>query len=878
MRRSAASEAIRPSLRNRIEVPWLRSGHVNRQRLLDRLDKAGHGDVMLVSAPAGYGKTALLAEWLRTDPVHTAWVSLSPIDDSDRWFWSIVLSALRTCAAVPTGNGLHDLALPDEPSQDPEFLAAVANGLAGVAEPLTIVLDNVQELTAPAAVLGLRSLLRDRPAHVRLVLSGRRDPPVALGRLRAAGRLLEVRAEHLRFTTDEAAAMLAATGYVFSVGLIDVLVAETGGWAVGLRLAAPALAAAEPTVFVNDLVGTDRAMSDYLVEEVLQSLSGQARHVLDGVSVCEVVSASLAVALCELPEAGDVLDVLERETGLVYRTGPGRVRFVVEPLLRAHLLADLRRRHPETVAALHVKAARWFTGQDMAAAAVDHALSSGSEAVLVEVARRHGLLLLAAGEHARLREAAATLRREVVDGDPTLALLMAMANFEIGELVEGDRLMAAAAEVWPAEPADEPLALRRVAEARRQSLTSGNSAAERATGDETAAAEQLGLGPMALLERAFVALVEQRADAARELAAAAQEQAGDNDYLVARCLAVLSGVAAVEGNFSTMAALAERADARAPAENWRGTSAAAVTAYMRAYRALLLAQPAECLALADSTLAFADSLGPASGLFGAALNAIRGAAMTEHGEAAKGLELLAAARAAAEPWLPPLYLALIAVLEHQAAIDLGYVDRAREILEWAVDRLPDTAEAQLLRARQQFQLGRNAPAGRHLAAVLHGQTDPPLVPWIVVDAWVLACRSALLAGNRGQALRAVRRAVDLASRLDVLRPLIHSDEVVELIRQLHWPPALASFTARVLDAGRSRPVGSRVALTESERAVLGMLSTQRSISEIAEALTVSPNTVKTHVRAIYGKLGVHTRREALAAAKEGGLVPVLPER
>jgi LuxR family maltose regulon positive regulatory protein len=192
--------------------------------------------------------------------------------------------------------------------------------------------------------------------------------------------------------------------------------------------------------------------------------------------------------------------------------------------------------------------------------------------------------------------------------------------------------------------------------------------------------------------------------------------------------------------------------------------------------------------------------------------------------------------------------------------------------------LPDTAEARLLRARQQFQLGRNAPAGRHLAAVLHEQTDPPLVPWIVVDAWVLACRSALRAGNRGQALRAVRRAVDLASRLDVLRPLIHSDEVVELIRELHWPPALASFTARVLDAGRSRPVGSRVALTESERAVLGMLSTQRSISEIAEALTVSPKTVKTHVRTIYGKLGVHTRREALAAAQEGGLVTVLPER
>ena len=630
--------------------------------------------------------------------------------------------------------------------------------------------------------------------------------------------------------------------------------------------------------FVNDLVGTDRAMSDYLVEEVLQALSEQARHVLDAVSVCEVVSASLASALCDLPEAGDVLDALERETGLVYRTGPGRVRFVVEPLLRAHLLADLRRRHPETVASLHVRAARWFTEQDMAAASVDHALFSDSETVLVEVMHRHGLLLLATGEHARLREASAKLGRGVLGGDTTVALLAAMANLEIGDVAAGDRLMAAAAQVWPTVPGAELLALRRAADARRAALTAERVVAGQAAELETDAAEQLGLGPMAVLERAFAALAEQRVDTARELASAALEQAGDNDYLVARCLAVLSGVAAAEGNFSKMAALAERADARAPAESWRGTSAAAVTACLRAYGALLLARPAECLALTDSALAFAHSLGRASPApFGATLDAIRGAAMTEHGEAAKGLGLLAGARAAADRSLPDLYLALIAVLEHQAAMDLGHVERARDILDWAIERLPETAEVRLLRARQQFQLGRNAPAGRHLAAVLHGQTAPPLVPWIVVDAWVLACRSALRSGNRGQALRTVRRAVHLASHLDVLRPLIQSDEVVELIRELRWPPALASFTTRVLDARRSRPVGSRVALTESERAVLGMLSTQRSISEIAEALTVSPNTVKTHVRTIYGKLGVHTRREALAVAQEGGLGPEAPD-
>ena len=439
-----SSPPVRPGARQRIAIPWLRSGHVARGRLLDRLDQAQPGDVVLVSAPAGWGKTALLADWLRTDPVHTVWVSLSPIDDSGRGFWAILLAALRACPVVAVGNALHDLVPPDDPAADLDFLAAVADGLHAAAEPLTIVLDNTQDLTDPAAVDGLRSLLRDRPPHVRVVLAGRRDPPIHRGRLRAEGSLVEVRAEQLRFTGDEAAAMLAATGYVFELSLIAALVAATGGWAAGLRLAAPALAAATPTDFVNDLVGTDRAMSDYLVEEVLGAFSPQTRHVLDRVSICDTVSAPLAATLCDASDVGEVLDALERETGLVCRTGAGQAGYVVEPLLRAHLLADLRRRHPEVVVALHERAARWFASEDMLSTAVDHAVASGSEPLLVDLVRRHGLLLLAAGEHARLRGVASRLRPEVLTGDPMLALLAATACLEVGELDTAERLLAAA--------------------------------------------------------------------------------------------------------------------------------------------------------------------------------------------------------------------------------------------------------------------------------------------------------------------------------------------------------------------------------------------------------------------------------------------------
>ena len=681
-----SSPPVRPGARQRIAIPWLRSGHVARGRLLDRLDQAQPGDVVLVSAPAGWGKTALLADWLRTDPVHTVWVSLSPIDDSGRGFWAILLAALRACPVVAVGNALHDLVPPDDPAADLDFLAAVADGLHAAAEPLTIVLDNTQDLTDPAAVDGLRSLLRDRPPHVRVVLAGRRDPPIHRGRLRAEGSLVEVRAEQLRFTGDEAAAMLAATGYVFELSLVAALVAATGGWAAGLRLAAPALAAATPTDFVNDLVGTDRAMSDYLVEEVLGAFSAQTRHVLDRVSICDTVSAPLAATLCDASDVGEVLDALERETGLVCRTGAGQADYVVEPLLRAHLLADLRRRHPEVVVALHERAARWFASEDMLSTAVDHAVASGSEPLLVDLVRRYGLLLLAAGEHARLRGVASRLRPEVLTGDPMLALLAATACLEVGELDTAERLLAAAVQVWPADPAPELVALRRVAFVRRESMSAEHLGAASEAGIE--AAGRLGLGPMAVVERAFLAMAEQRVDTARELAQAALEQAGANDYLAARCLTVLSAAAGIEGDFPQMAALAERADAKAPPEQWHGTIASAVTSHLRAYRALLLGRPAESLKLAEPALALAGPAGDdlSSVLLNPTLAAIRGAAMTEDGEVAKGLELLAAARAATDEAVPALYQGIIAVLEYRTAIDLGYVERAREVLDWASEQ------------------------------------------------------------------------------------------------------------------------------------------------------------------------------------------------
>ena len=660
-------------------------------------------------------------------------------------------------------------------------------------------LDNTQDLTDPAAVDGLRSLLRDRPPHVRVVLAGRRDPPIHRGRLRAEGSLVEVRAEQLRFTGDEAAAMLAATGYVFELDLVAALVAATGGWAAGLRLAAPALAAATPTDFVNDLVGTDRAMSDYLVEEVLGAFSAQTRHVLDRVSICDTVSAPLAATLCDASDVGEVLDALERETGLVCRTGAGQAGYVVEPLLRAHLLADLRRRHPEVVVALHERAARWFASEDMLSTAVDHAVASGSEPLLVDLVRRHGLLLLAAGEHARLRGVASRLRRGGAHRRPD-AGAAGRHGLPGGRRARHRRAAPRGGRaVWPAEPAAELVALRQVAYARRESMTAEHLGATSEAGIE--AAGRLGLGPMAVVERAFLAMAEQRVDTARELAQAALEQAGDNDYLVGPLPHRAERGGGCRGRLP--------ADGRARRARRREGAARAVARHDRLRRHR---PPAGLPGAAARTARRSRSSWPSPRWRSPDRRATTSprccstrrsrrsaaAAMTEDGEVAKGLELLAAARAATDEAVPALYQGIIAVLEYRTAIDLGYVDRAREVLDWAAERLPDTAEVRVMRARQQFQLGRTAPAARWLAAVLHERPPTVLVAWTLVDAWALAARLALRSGNRGQALRAVRRAVAVASTLRRAPPAAagrrrrradQGDQLAARARRVHHPRA-----------------------------------------------------------------------------------------
>ncbi|MFW3170967.1 LuxR C-terminal-related transcriptional regulator [Geodermatophilus sp. CPCC 206100] len=861
-------------------VPRLPPRHVHRPRLVAALEAAAPGQVTLVSAPAGYGKTLLLAEWASRRPELTGWMSLDEDDNDDHRFWSAVLSALASCPAVPPDSPVHRLVVPGRPSQDPTFLAAVVDALDLVPGPVRLVLDDVHELTAPAPLHGLASLVRDRPPGLQLVLGGRSDPPLPLGRMRLDGQVCEIRAEDLRFSVPEADALLAATDVELSADQLRQLVEQTAGWAAGLRLAALSLREADDAdQFLADFAGNSRAVADYLMGEILARLPAPVLDLLRAVSVCDPLSAALAAALSDRPDAGEVLDALEQDTSLILSSGQGRVWYRVHPLLRSHLLADLRRRRPDLVLDLHRRAADWYAARGHPVPALAHARQSGDLDLLAALLRRNTVGLIADGAHRALREALDGLGGRSVADDPWYALVAALVDIETGAVAAADAHLDRADEAWPAEPGTDLVALRVLVRARRVSLD-GDPHAMVQVIEALAAApdEHLELAVMGDLDRALALLTVGRTDEAQQAAATAIARARqlDQAYLVARGLTVLAAVEGARGDYRRMGELAEQADRIAPGADWQATAGAVMAAILRAYGALLRAEPAACLDLLAPALAFGERpqdepLASVS----APAGALRGAALVDLGRVADGLDALRHARteSVAHPGMAATG-ALLASLEYPTAALSGRPDLARSVLEWSEQRLGPQGEVALLRAQRLTAMGRSAAAAETLRPVLDGSLEV-LLPWTVVEACVLDCRLAVLDGRRDHARAALDRALGLTDQMDVLRPLAFGPaEVADLLTGLLGSFDVREPTARRVLHARFALRGSdrRVGLTERERAVLTLLPTQRSFGEIASELTVSHSTVKTHVRAIYTKLGVTSRREAVDQARTHGLL------
>jgi len=865
--------------RGKIEVPRLPAGFVSRAGLCADLEEGTDSAVGLVCAPAGYGKTLLLADWARAaaGAADVAWVEVDRDDDDPRRLWAAVTAALAACPSVPAGSGLR-APRPWRPGAQPEFLAELLDDVARLPRPVRLVLDDVHALTDPDTLHGVGILVRNRPEQLRLVLSARSDPPLALPRLRLAGALHELRADRLRLSRAEAADLLVLAGQHLTADQLDLLYTRTGGWAAGLRLAALAVAeAGDVDGLLTRFSGDERSVADYLAGEVLTLVPEELREFLRAASICRPIPAALAAELSGREDAGSLLHELER-TALVVRvpddphgSDGAEDSYRIQELLRSHLAADLLRRGRRHTEALHGRAARWWAAHDRPIRALDHAALGGAPRLTADLLRRFAVPLFLTGDHRTLRRALSTLPS---DDDPWLALASALAHLGAGDGAQA-RADLRRARLHPS--LDDPRLLLLLTATEQLGAGAGPPDhgppvpdLELPADPAVEALVRLGRGTRILLRRG------ERTGARRELEAAlALGRAHGFDHLVLRCLTLLGVIASAAGDVPAMSALGTETSVAAAEHGWGSSPWSATASAMLAYAALYRCRADEARRFAARGLAAsaADPGEPIVPLL-AALQTVRGAAEFDGGDRAAGLARMRQARSdLGELAVAPEQAASTAVLEFRAALALGHAVAARTAQGWLAARTSGTAEPVLMRAWTEAAAGRLDQARALLPPLLDGSV-PALLAHSPVEAWLLEAAAAVAAGERPAARVALQTALGLAEPLEALRPFAHADpRVRELLAHQHGSFGTAeAFGELALAVGADVGLRRSAGLSGRELTVLALLPSLLSLDEIAADLAVSVNTVKTHVRSIYTKLGVGSRRLAVLAAHEQGLL------
>ena len=379
-----------PILATKLYLPPPRPGVVLRPRLIEPLNEGLQRRLILVSAPAGFGKTTLLGEWLAGCGRPAAWLSLDEGDNDPTRFLSYLVATLRTVAAGIGEGVLGALRSPQQPPIE-STLTALLNDITAIPDDFVLVLDDYHAIDARAVDDALAFLLEHLPPRMHLVIATREDPNLPLARLRARGQLAELRAADLRFTPSEAAEFLnRAMGLNLSAEDIAVLETRTEGWIAGLQLAALSMRGREDvTGFVRAFAGDDRYIVDYLVEEVLQRQPEHIRSFLLQTSILERLSGPLCDTVTGQEEGNMLLETLERGNFFVVPLDDKRRWYRYHHLFADVLYAHLMAEHPAQVPTLHRRASEWYEQHGSAADAIRHALAAedfGRAADLVELA------------------------------------------------------------------------------------------------------------------------------------------------------------------------------------------------------------------------------------------------------------------------------------------------------------------------------------------------------------------------------------------------------------------------------------------------------------------------------------------------------------
>ena len=868
------------------DVPAAR-GLLDREDLLELLDRAVTKRVTVISAPPGSGKTSLLRAWAErsSNLRRVAFVSVARDQRNPEQFWRAVLDAIRSSAdstdpethpsatAVLDGNQVADSVLLE---------------LAEHVEPVVLVIDDLHELKSAEALTQVEHLLAALPSSARVVLSSRRDPPIRLHQLRLADEVAEIRGGDLRFTERETRELLAASGIGLSAAGAAALHQRTEGWAAGLRLAVISLNGhPDPEQFVADFSGTDRAIGEYLMAEMLERQPSEVQRLLVRTSLVERMNGELADLLAGRLGSEQMLLELEEANAFVVSLDAQRTWFRYHHLLADFLRLELRRTLADEVPDLHRRAAQWLADHGDVVEAVRHMLAAGDLTDAARLVADHSFRWVLDGQAGTIDAVLQAFPEGASADHPDLALTHAAAELNHGRLEEAAAQLALAeSHVQSAPPARRrrlsvAIASLRLALARRSgqftdvieqvnlldASIADNSNDAIAMDSELRAVALLNLGIVETWSRRFD-------DAERHLSeGAALAQAIGRPYLEVACRAHqvfpttrVSLVSARERGRQAVA-LAERyglgdRPILAPALGaiafwaiWMGDVDEGESALRRAWE---VAEP---------------QIDPAAAVL---LHLVTGQFHSARGQHQAALEAFAAGAQAQSrlTGVPALATPVVGWLASTQA-RLGMPDEARETLAgFSAETGPMSF---IFNARAVICLAEEDPAGA-LDVLRDGPgVTPPTGPaFTLVETYLLAGIAHLALGERSAAAAAAEAALAAAEPDRLIFPFAMAGAAELLDALPRHETAHGALLADIVDVlrGASTPSISRERLSQpeelspSELRVLRYLPTNLTRPEIARELYVSINTVNTHIRNIYSKLGARDRSSAVQRARE----------
>lgn len=876
-------------LTTKLHAPLPRPDLVARLRLTQRLDDGvrQRHRLILVSAPAGYGKTTLVVDWLHGQSLPFQWLSLDEDDNDLQRFFSYLIAALRQIDPATGDSTASLLASPELPSAS-ALAATLIQDVAAATTPFFLVLDDYHVITAPSIHEAVTFLLDHQPLHLRLVLTTREDPPLPLARLRVNGLLTEIRADDLRFTRDESTTFFRRTMRLdLHADAMQVFGEQTEGWIAGLQLAGLSVQGLdEPQIaeFVAVFGGGHQFVSDYLFNEVLRRQTQETRDFLRKTAVLDRFSAALCDAVTGRDDSRATLAHLERANLFLIPLDPQRRWYRYH-----HLFADALRAEsqsdPEQSQALHLRAARWFEAHGYEQDAIKHALAAQAWVEAGRLIKQAADQALGRFELGVLSGWLDRLPDVVVTADPELAILEGWVTYFTGQPTVCRTVVAALNDVTadglPARSWARLVSLRAVTAVESPEAPRLVQEALSLTGEDDPIFRQYNLLTFGLAQQLAGETIT------------ASETYREAVRLGHTLRVPAFTIHAVHDLAITLIKQLRRREAQTLCKDVRNQWVDARGNSLPIVDLLLL--PLAVSAYEANELAQARDL------------ALRGreAKRRLHQEHVVGVEceqILIRACAGLGEWeeawriihqvrqANPTYSWF---LSHTARIEADLLLRQGHVA--AAERWAGTAQVSL-----QEQPGeRREPQYLTYARLLMAQRRPRDAQLVLsrlqnpmqaggrlarlITVTILQALAEEAQDRSESACRLLVDAIDLAAPEGYSRRFLdEGPAVARLLPSVRY--AAPAFVDEILETFASvepRPTPAPAAaprtllpepLTEQEVVVLRLLAEGLSYQGIAERLVVTVSTAKWHVLNIYGKLGVHNRTHALTRAHEVGLL------